>query len=50
MADDINDWITRFAQHRIKIADALANGALDAGYSEATIILLAVLSGIMRSL
>lgn len=42
----MSNWITGFAQHRIKIADALKNGALDAGYPEATIILLAVLSGI----
>ncbi len=42
----MKNWITNFVQRRIEIADALQEGALGAGYNEATIILLAVLSGI----
>lgn len=42
----MDEWIKKFAKHKMRIADALASGKLDAGYSEATIILLALLSGI----
>ncbi|MFH0953060.1 MAG: hypothetical protein V1873_01890 [Verrucomicrobiota bacterium] len=42
----MNDWINKFALHRIGIAERLADGACDAGYPEAVILLLAVLSGI----